>query len=155
MSEELNTESRVFRAKLRDGSEITYKAQWVGYLETETREDGHASTWDHPFDDRRCHWSASGRIVRSVAVVVAGREYWDDSLTTAFQQNQQGDGSPFQVAQLRPQNCNDCRDRRNSDFANVRGKVNASLSEVVERDLPAVLEGLRGLPDVLEINLPA
>lgn len=153
--EELNNSTRVFRARLQDGSNITYKAQWQGYAEFDTREDGGPSIWTHPIDDRRCHWSASGRIIRSVAVVVGGQDYWNDSLTTAFSQGSQGEGSEFDLTQLRPENCNDCRDRRESDFANMRNRVNGALAGVVEQDLPIVIEGIRGLPGVVEVNLPS
>ncbi|HEX9947184.1 MAG TPA: hypothetical protein VGA98_06555 [Allosphingosinicella sp.] len=154
-TEELNNSSRVFRARLEDGSQVTYKAMWQGYVDLDTREDGRPSTWDHPFDDRRCHWSANGRIVRSVAVVIAGQEYWNDSLTTAFSQGQQGIGSGLVLTELRPENCNDCRDRRESDFADMRNRVNGALAGIVEADLPEVLEGIRGLPGIVEVNLPA
>jgi hypothetical protein len=154
MSEELNSDSRIFRAKLSDGTEVTYKAQWTGYVDTSVREDGGPSTWDHPFDDRRCHWTGSGRIVRSVAVVIAGEEYWKDSLTTAFQQTHEGEGSSLLLAGLRGENCNDCRDRRDSDFRDLRARVNGALAGVIQTDLPKVLESIRGLPQVVEVNLP-
>ncbi|MUZ63214.1 hypothetical protein [Agrobacterium vitis] len=152
-TEQLNSTSKPFRARLSDGSVITYKAMWVGYADFETREDGHASTWENPIDNRRCHWSINGRIVRSVAVVVAGKEYWADELTTAFSELKNNKGSKFVLANLHPENCNDCRDRRDSDFNNMRNTINGALQAIVDQDFPVIIESIKGLPEIVDVSL--
>lgn len=152
MSEELNGDFRILKARLKDDSAITFKAQWQGYGDFAWSESGKASTWDHPFDDRTCHWTATGRIVRSIAIVLAGQEYWRDDLTTAFTAASANQGSPFQFGDFQAENCGQCEARRESDFRNMREQINGALAGTMEQDLPYVIASLKALPEVLELD---
>ncbi|MGU3389126.1 hypothetical protein [Sphingomonas sp. M1A8_2b] len=152
MSEELNGNFRILNARLRDKSAITFKAHWQGYGDFSWSESGKGATWDHPFDDRRCHWTATGRIVRSIAIVVVGQEYWRDDLTTAFTAASANQGSAFQFGDFQAENCGMCEARRESDFRNMREQINAALDGTIEKDLPNVIASLKALPEVLELD---
>lgn len=152
MSEELNGDFRILNARFKDGSAITFKARRQGYGEFAWSESGKPLTLDHPFDDRRCHWTATGRIVRSIAIVVAGQEYWRNDLTTAFTATSANQGSAFQFGDFQAENCGKCEARRESDFRNMREQINGALAGTVEKDLPNVIASLKALPEVLELD---
>lgn len=152
-TENLNETVRTFKAEMKDGSRVTYKVSWQGYMDFDVREDGEPSTWTHPFDDRRCSWSITGRIVRSVAIVIAGQNYIDPRLTQVLYKPVNNVGSSFSLANLHPENCNDCADRRNSDLQDMRSSVNGSLEGTADDDIQNVYKELAGQPEVLHVNV--
>ena len=153
MAEALNQDVRLFKADLQDGSKITYKVAWQGYVDMSVHEDGGPSTWTHPIDDRRCSWNVSGYITRRVAVSIAGQDYWNDQLSTVFNQGHAGEGGAFVVQNLRPENCNDCADRRNSDYGDMKNNVNGSLKSVADSDVQQVITSIKGLPGIVNVNI--
>jgi len=153
-TEDLQTDTRVFRVKFGDQSVVTYRVRWSGHMDAWVREDGSPSTWDHPWDDRRCFWSATGYVKRQVMVVVGGQDYMKPDLTTVFTTSHLGEGGSFVLTNLRPENCNDCQPRRDSDFSNVRNAVNGSLQATIGADLETVKSQIRALNDVVEVTGP-
>ena len=153
-TEELAADTRVFRVKFKDDNLITYRVRWAGKLDAWVREDGEPATLLHPWDDRRCFWGATGLVLRQVSVVIAGQDYEKKDLTQIFKAAHAGEGSEFQVTKLRPENCNDCQARRESDFQNIRNAVNDGLQGIINADLEAVKQALRSLSDVVEVDGP-
>lgn len=153
MREDLNSDSRTFNVRFRDGSVILHKVVWHGVMDTWVREDGGPSTFTHPFDDRRCSWGASGAILRQVSVVIAGQEYINNNLTAIFNASSENVGASFVLSSLRPENCNDCQDRRNSDFQNMRNTVNGMVQQVMTGDLPVVQNAIRSSENVIDVTV--
>ncbi len=153
MAEALNQDVRLFKAQTKDGSKVTYKVSWQGYADMNVHEDGGPSTFTHPIDDRRCSWNISGYIMRRVAVVVAGQDYWNDSISKVFDSAHGGEGSPFVLLNLHPENCNDCRDRRDSDYNDMKNRVNGSLKAVADADVQDVIAAIKGLPGMVDVNV--
>ena len=152
MPEDLNQTTRTFRASVNDGSVVLYKVAWQGFVNINVHEDGGPSTWTDPIDDRRCSWNISGWITRRVAISIAGQDYWNDTVSKIFNQGHAGEGGAFVLQNLRPENCNDCRDRRDSDYNDMRNTVNGALEGVANSDVEDVIAAIRGLPGVISVN---
>lgn len=150
--EELNRDSRAFQVEFKDHSIVTYNIEYLGGMDYDVREDGGPSTWTHPFDDRRCSWSLSGAIRRKVSVVIGGETFEKTDLYLAYNANSQNVGSSFVLGNLRPENCNDCADRRASDFQNMRNNVNGMLQQVIASDLPLVEAKIRQSGNVVKVT---
>lgn len=153
MAEALNSVTRLFQGQMQDGTVVTYKAIWQGYRDMAWNESGGPSTLTHPVDNRQCHWTVSGWITRRVAVEIAGQEYFNDNIQRVFNQNKVNQGSDFQVLRLRSENCNDCADRRNSDFDDMANNVNGAIQGTADSDLQSVLADIQGLPGMVQVNL--
>ena len=153
-SEELAADTRVFRVKFNDKNVITYRVRWTGKLDGWIREDGEPSTLLHPWDDRRCFWGGTGLVMRQVLVVIAGQDYEKKDLVQVFMAAHVGEGGEFQVLSLRPENCNDCQARRESDFQNIRTAINDGLQGIINADLDTVKQALKSLENVVEVEGP-
>ena len=153
-SEGLETDTRVFRVRFGDGGIVTFRVEWRGKLDGWVREDGQPATLWHPIDDRRCFWGGTGSIIRQVIAVIGGQDYKKEDLTTVFSAGHAGEGGSFVLTALRPENCNDCQARRDSDFQNIRNAVNSSLQGVLAGDLETVKNQIRALNDVVEVTGP-
>ena len=151
-TESLETDSRVFRTKFKDKSVVTYRVDYSGHLNGHVREKGEPSTLLNPIDNRRCYWNGDGHILREVKVIVGGQEYVKPDLTTVFKKGHTGEGSEFILPELRSENCNDSRPRRDSDFQNLRNAVNEGLQGVIHSDIEEVKNQIRMLNDVVEVH---
>ena len=92
--------------------------------------------------------------MRQVLVVIAGQDYEKKDLVQVFKAAHAGEGGEFKVFELRPENCNDCQARRESDFQNIRDKVNGGLQGIINADLDTVKQALKSLADVVEVEGP-
>ena len=93
-------------------------------------------------------------VMRQVMVVVGGEDYKKEDLTQVFKTAHVGEGGEFKVLSLRPENCNDCVPRRESDFNNLRTAINDGLQGIINSDLETVKQALKGLNDVIEVEGP-
>jgi hypothetical protein len=134
---------------------VHYKVTWVATLDTEVHEDGHPA---EPFngwftDTRQCHWSLSSHIDRQVAMInKVGQEFAQSSLSRTYRSDFTGKGSDFQVFGLRPENCNDAADRRNSDINDARKNVSSVFPGLVDADLVKLKADVKANAEVVEVS---
>jgi hypothetical protein len=154
-AETVQSKDRTFAVKYKDGTVEHYKVTWVATLDTEVHEDGHPA---EPFngwftDTRQCHWSLSSHIDRQVAMInKVGQEFAQSSLSRTYRSDFTGKGSDFQVFGLRPENCNDAADRRNSDINDARKNVSSVFPGLVDADLVKLKADVKANAEVVEVS---
>lgn len=152
-TENLQSDSRVFRVQFRDSGIITFRVEYHGSIDAWVREDGGPAVWpSHPIDDRRCFWGATGKIIRSVVAVIGGENYVKKEALEVYTKPMAGEGSSFVVTNLASENCNQAQARRDSDYQNVRNAVNSALQSTIDQDIPKVKTFFQGLNGFVKIE---
>lgn len=154
IAETLRSSEATYRVKYKNGVVERYLVRYTAELDTSWREDGHPAVPSRGWfrDTRQCHWSTSGRIERNVCLVSnAGHTFCQSNLQRVFTASTAGQGSPFVLTQLAPENCGDTAARRESDFTNARNTVIAAMPGVMASDREAVRTDFRNLGEVVEV----
>ena len=139
--ETVDTRERTFRVKYQDGTTELYKVRWQAQRSIDVREDGHPAEpfAGRPFDTRTCHWSINAYISRRVFLVARnGKEFENVEKARVFNSDFTNQGSSFVLANLRPENCNDARARRDSDWNDTRRKLLGAVPSVSTSDFEAL-----------------
>ena len=138
----VQTAERTFRIKYKDGVVEQFKVRWAGIIENTTREDGHPAIPEKLWftDTRQCHWTATGRVERHVMLISrGGKEFEDTNKFQVHRSDVQNKGSDFVLTNLRSENCNDARSRRESDFNNVQTMLIAKFGGITAADFMNVI----------------
>jgi hypothetical protein len=136
-AEVVQTAERTFRVRYRDGAVELYKVRWVATRDMASREHGGpAKPFEGKFvDDRRCEWNINGGITRTVSLITRnGKEVINEDKTRVFNSDFRNEGTSFDLATLRPGNCNDTAARRDSDYNDVRRQLTEAIGPTVSND---------------------
>lgn len=145
--EVIGVETRTLQVKYQSGAAEKYVVKWTGIVSGEWREDGHPAIplkgWF--VDTRQCFWTINFFVTRQVFLANQNGELFEKKdLATPLSARLENKGSDLKIINgFRPENCNDARDRRESDINNARVHVRQSLPAVAKNDLSAVFASLK------------
>ena len=157
VAEVVQSSERTFAVKYKDKTVERYKVSWAAIMDVDVREDGHpAIPKEFKFTDtRQCHWSIKGRVDRAVFMVNrVGQAYGGSTLFRSYNSDFVNKGSDFVLTQLRSENCNDARARRDSDVSNTRNSLLKSFDGIVKGDLEKLKAEVKQNADVVEVTFP-
>jgi len=154
-AENLRTTERPARATYADGTAENYMAVYTGVVDLAQNESGEASTLTHPIDDRRCSWSLQTYVRRQIFQVnKAGHRSIYEKLTTVFSPPAfHNEGTSLNVWTLHPGNCNDTRERRDSDINNAKSALINGFQTIVNSDVEKLSDVLRNELQAAQVKI--
>lgn len=139
----------------QDGFKEFFRATWEAKLDVHVREDGHPAIplEGKLVDNRRCSWAIQSAIERQFGLLSRSGEFYPNpKLSKAYFQDFRNNGNALVILNgFRPENCEDCKDRRNSDISNAERDLVSAFPELVDADLELLKAELRQDGQVTEI----
>jgi len=153
--EELAKETKPFQVTYGNGVTERYIVEWRALLDVDKSESGGPAV---PFkgkfvDDRQCHWTVRGSVVRRVFLAnQAGELFEKKDLAVVYDSSSSGEGAHFKLIGLRGENCNDANARFESDVNNGRIATRGNLSQTINQDVARVREAMKSWPSAVKVS---
>jgi hypothetical protein len=152
----VQTKERTYAVKYKDEAVERFKVVWTANLTTTVKEEvGSPVPYQGAVDFRRCSWTVSATVDRTVALATRqGPTVPLPSMSKPLKDDAKGaGGGDLVVKGAREETCKQATERREKDVGEAKTAILATFERLTAADLESIKKDAQAKPDVVSVTV--